>query len=634
MSLQVYWPNDLLDTGCAGEGESSACIILGQRCLGNMFMVVNVVCGSYDGLENLIIGMHSINEDSKENDIGILGIIGKNTIRELDLKDVFLRFESINNTITAENVMIIIFDPPIPQMMQFYSLSPIPISLVDNKSYSSLDCKMAEILEKSIEDDDEEIEHTDYTKLLENLNNCWNQRQILIEKYPTMPQTWYSFSKIPALVSNLTNSLLFNFINCQKVKLKPIAMFMLCVILAIRDFFLIIIQILNGKIHNLPRLVEISATAQQIDLRLQQFAYFPIQYLKTTKLSLSDSDNPNRNLPRKQYPEYIRFYNTLWLIVNDITLGISLSALLFENEEKISKFFNDVIVSKILYTDLNSLLIWLMNSPGGIKLNNELAVFLSDLFRWIIEFWKMAIIDPFIPYYRHIVWLIAISSGTFGATLAISIFLDFLSIITLHIYCFYYSAAKIFNWLLNILLSLFYLFCGKKRNVLRKRIDSNDYELDQLLLGTLLFTVVVFLLPTVLAFYITFAITELSIMVILGTLEISTSMLNHFPIFVLLLRLKDPKRIPGGVQLTNFKNYIMLSSVPIGLDEMFDHFNNVLNKLKAMYLSKETAMSIIKGKPIHVERTRLYKLLYSALPTTPISTAHIWDEINNNLNIF
>jgi phosphatidylinositol glycan class Q protein len=271
-----------------------------------------------------------------------------------------------------------------------------------------------------------------------------------------------------------------------------------------------------------------------------------------------------------------------------------------------------------------------MSSPGGIKLNNELSAFLSDLFKWIIEFWKFILVDPFLPYYRHVVLLIAISSSTFGASLAISLFLDISSVMTFHIYCFYYSSAKIFNWLLNVLLSLFYLFWGKKRNVLRKRTDSNDYELDQLLLGTLLFTVVTFLLPTVLAFYVTFAVGELSIMIILATLEISNVMLNHFPIFVLLLRVKDPKRIPGEVQLINYMNYIKISSVPIGLDEMFDHFNNVFNKLKRDYLSKTTLFNIIKGKPIHVERTKLYKLLYSALPSTPISTGQLWGEINDS----
>ena len=46
---------------------------------------------------------------------------------------------------------------------------------------------------------------------------------------------------------------------------------------------------------------------------------------------------------------------------------------------------------------------------------------------------------------------------------------------------------------------------GKKRNVLRHRIDACDYEQDQLLLGTVLFTALVFLFPTTIAYYILFS---------------------------------------------------------------------------------------------------------------------------------
>lgn len=46
---------------------------------------------------------------------------------------------------------------------------------------------------------------------------------------------------------------------------------------------------------------------------------------------------------------------------------------------------------------------------------------------------------------------------------------------------------------------------GKRFNVLRNRLDSWDYDIDQLLLGTILFTLVAFLYPTVLTYYALFA---------------------------------------------------------------------------------------------------------------------------------
>ena len=127
----------------------------------------------------------------------------------------------------------------------------------------------------------------------------------------------------------------------------------------------------------------------------------------------------------------------------------------------------------------------------------------------------------------------------------ISMFSDLLSILTVHIYCFYTASARIFHWQLTIIMSLFHLFRGKKHNVLRNRIDSCDYDLDQLLLGTILFTLLFFLLPTIAVFYLTFTSARMAIIFLKAALDTSLACLNHFPLFALMLRVKDPRRLPG-----------------------------------------------------------------------------------------
>ena len=127
----------------------------------------------------------------------------------------------------------------------------------------------------------------------------------------------------------------------------------------------------------------------------------------------------------------------------------------------------------------------------------------------------------------------------------ISIFSDLLSLLTLHIYSFYVASARIFHWQLTIIISLFHLFRGKKRNILRNRIDSCDYDLDQLLLGTILFTLQFFLLPTVFVFYLTFASARIAVIGLKAVLEMGLACLNHFPLFAVMLRIKDPGRLPG-----------------------------------------------------------------------------------------
>jgi phosphatidylinositol glycan class Q protein len=127
----------------------------------------------------------------------------------------------------------------------------------------------------------------------------------------------------------------------------------------------------------------------------------------------------------------------------------------------------------------------------------------------------------------------------------IALLSDLLSILTVHIYSFYLASARIYHWQLKILISLFHLFRGKKHNVLRNRIDSCDYDLDQLLVGTILFTLLFFLLPTVVVFYLNFAFARMIIISIKAIFDTLLSCLNHFPLFALMLRVKDPRRLPG-----------------------------------------------------------------------------------------
>ena len=72
----------------------------------------------------------------------------------------------------------------------------------------------------------------------------------------------------------------------------------------------------------------------------------------------------------------------------------------------------------------------------------------------------MGVIGPLTPSIIGIIGL----SGMFGGSMVLSLLSDFLSFMTIHIYLFYMVAAKIFNWQLTILYSLFNLFQGIKFN--------------------------------------------------------------------------------------------------------------------------------------------------------------------------
>lgn len=57
-----------------------------------------------------------------------------------------------------------------------------------------------------------------------------------------------------------------------------------------------------------------------------------------------------------------------------------------------------------------------------------------------------------------------------------------------------------------VLSALWRLFRGKKWNVLRRRVDSASFDVDQLFVGTLLFTIFLFLLPTTALYYTVFTL--------------------------------------------------------------------------------------------------------------------------------
>lgn len=84
--------------------------------------------------------------------------------------------------------------------------------------------------------------------------------------------------------------------------------------------------------------------------------------------------------------------------------------------------------------------------------------------------------------------------------------MDLFSLFTLHIYCFYGYASLLLRYQLDGIAALWRLFRGKKWNQLLSRVDSYSYDNEQLFIGTILFTILLFLLPTVIMYYVVFVV--------------------------------------------------------------------------------------------------------------------------------
>lgn len=198
--------------------------------------------------------------------------------------------------------------------------------------------------------------------------------------------------------------------------------------------------------------------------------------------------------------------------------------------------------------NLNDLIHWLMGAPAGLKLNAQLTGYLGHFFLYHIYLWKgyLSVLRPVLGW---VVWCAA-CSGLSGVTMQFCLVQDILSMLTVHIYCFYVYAARIYSLQVYALSSLWRLFRGKKWNVLRLRVDSALYNIDQLFVGTLLFTVLLFLLPTTALYYFVFTSLRLLTLSFHWLLSTFVFYINNIPASTLLLRLLHSKTVTGDVMFT------------------------------------------------------------------------------------
>ncbi|KAK0529721.1 pig-Q [Tilletia horrida] len=339
-------------------------------------------------------------------------------------------------------------------------------------------------------------------------------------------------------------------------------------------------RVLNARVA-LPRtrkhrigLVDICATAQQLNTRFGQLLIWPVLSRKLRKLRLQGA-LPTRSIS----PSYMSVWNGVWLVANDLIFGRAAGIVLRANKRVIAAWLADAL-QRHSVRDVVRLLDWLGNWPAGLKLNTELARFFGDFYSGTTQLWSdFVLAGPGSAEHGYgqghglglgtpetlavLVDLIGICGQLGGLTLILALCADVLALYTLHIHLAYLISRALYAWFLYALDVLFQVFRGKKRNALRGgRVDDAEYELDQRLLGTIFFTLLVFLFPTVGVYYLPFALAEWGrVGMRAGVLEVGLALLNHLPLFGLMLRLKDPARVPAGLALEPITRATKMASV-------------------------------------------------------------------------
>ena len=317
------------------------------------------------------------------------------------------RFPRIYSPVACKHALqIVLYEPPYPTRMQYTSLNPIPLALGDNVGRPNADLSTG----LGIDDADEDRERQRKARLVSKLElhsvvpspasnadssllvvlkqiNCACEMSSLVQSNIGLigmrPKRSLSVSeRVVESASTIRNYVVASFWDFATVWLLPgLRRSFVGGLLSHRVLAELILRVLEWRLRpDHAALRDISATAQQIDIRLQQFCYWPFQYFTLRKRKdVWESVTHN-------HPDYIRFYNSLWLVANDVIMGIALGLYIIDHADWVADQIN-LALNTYTVDGLRRVISWLMDWPAGLKLNNELAAFLGDLFLWVIDYW-------------------------------------------------------------------------------------------------------------------------------------------------------------------------------------------------------------------------------------------------------
>ena len=277
----------------------------------------------------------------------------------------------------------------------------------------------------------------------------------------------------------------------------------------------------------------VTSTLKSLALRQILFKLQTIKYVWNTRANMAPSMSENTF---KKSGFRMFYLMCVVALAADSLLGMLVAFVLYQNPNYSSVISDCVSGWTLFYIDLVSVSVkWLMGVPGGLKLNNELDHFLGTCFLNMTTLWRelyKEILNAYLGTWLYMVLFIS----PFGLALMLSVIHDILKFTMICITCLYVISAKLYSYQISALASLARLFMGTKYNVLKKRIDMCNYDASQLLLGTILFTILLFLLPTTAMYYFILLLLRLSSSSLQVAIKIAAIMINK--IFLVVLSAK------------------------------------------------------------------------------------------------
>lgn len=278
-------------------------------------------------------------------------------------------------------------------------------------------------------------------------------------------------------------------------------------------------------------------TWNNLHIRSCQFLYWPIFLLGTGFRVQANVEYAHMTALRK---------HSIWSsIVIDIIMGVVFGMVILVNIRQV--FFGTLsVASDITNNLLRSGCVWLMGVPAGFKLNTELAELLG-----MVSLNAIQIFSTFWFLFGSLFWPfvkgLALSGMFLGLTVPAALCIDMLKIATFHVQALHRLISFLYSRQIQALASLWRLFRGRKWNPLRRRLDSYNYTVEQHVVGSLLFTPLLLLLPTTSVFYIFFTILNSTVCIISIVIEAVISTLHATPWAEILLWVASRRRFPSGI---------------------------------------------------------------------------------------
>jgi N-acetylglucosaminyl transferase component (Gpi1) len=333
-----------------------------------------------------------------------------------------------------------------------------------------------------------------------------------------------------------------------------LAMFVVTTIIQFAIFF---VNVDGGFVKRRSHLI------QQIDFRLGEIKHcltgtsMPVhQHTEYTDSRAQTAEH--QALSQSVFGLPLHVWNVLGTLIVDISVGILLGRYLRAHVPEMLAAIHQA--SRMLHSDvLQTYIHWLMGLPAGMKLNAQLNSRLGSMVLYGIQQWDSA--TSFVVSFEVQIFIIVTYSSWLGASTLLALASDFLNLITLHIDLVHSAFGRLHSAMVYSLSSLFLLFRGKKHNILRNRIDTCVYDREQLLVGTLLFTVFFFLFPTIAIYYVFFSFVRLMIAAAQAIVWLIMAWFNFFPFFAVFAYTTKLIAVPGGIHFDLLHSACMYSSV-------------------------------------------------------------------------